>query len=266
MSLPLTRGSPLALLLVFAVAACGSSGGTGNSGGASATSTATASTSAGGGSSVTASASASSSASSGGNPGPPTAADLLALVSACNAVSKGNYATDSDPGLPSDIAICGLEGAVFWKADLDVDCDGKQSPQCNLQKDPAYQNQTSATDSNGDPLDAATLPYVVVPLPSSRFDYGAAGLAFGSVIAVIYQGKVEYGVFGDEGPKAIIGEASYAMAASLGIDPDPSTGGTDSGVTYIAFTGAGAVVAKIEDHPAAVALGEKLASTLITAN
>jgi hypothetical protein len=258
---------------MFAVAACGSSGGTGNSGGASATSTATAgtggaasSTGVGGGESVTASASVTSSASSGGNPGPPTAADLLALVSACNAVSQGNYATDSDPGLPSDIAICGLNGAVFWKADLDVDCDGKQSPQCNLQKDPAYQNQTSATDSNGDPLDAATLPYVVVPLPSSRFDYGAAGLAFGSVIAVIYQGKIEYGVFGDEGPKAIIGEASYAMAASLGIDPDPSTGGTDSGVTYIAFTGVGAVVPKIEDHPAAVALGEKLASTLIGAN
>ncbi len=56
------------------------------------------------------------------------------------------------------------------------------------------------------------------------------------------------------------------MAASLGINPDPSVGGTDSGVTYIAFTGAGAVVAKIEDHPAAVTLGEKLASTLVGAN
>jgi glycosyl hydrolase group 75 (putative chitosanase) len=71
---------------------------------------------------------------------------------------------------------------------------------------------------------------------------------------------------GGEGPKAIIGEASYAMAKNLGIDPDPSTGGTDSGVTYIAFTGAGAVVPKIEDHPAAVTLGQQLASTLVTAN
>ena len=78
--------------------------------------------------------------------------------------------------------------------------------------------------------------------------------------------SVEYGVFGDEGPKAIIGEASYAMAVKLGIDPDPSTGGTDSGVTYIAFTGPGAVVPKIEDHQGAVTLGEQLASTLITAN
>lgn len=91
-------------------------------------------------------------------------------------------------------------------------------------------------------------------------------MKLGSVIAVIYNGQVEYGVFGDEGPKAIIGEASYAMAQSLGINPDPSVGGVDSGVTYIAFTGAVAVAPKLEDHPATVKLGEQLASTLLTAN
>ncbi len=40
---------------------------------------------------------------------------------------------------------------------------------------------------------------------------------------------------GDTGPDEIIGEASYATAKALGIDPDPETGGTDSGVTYIVF-------------------------------
>ncbi len=226
--------------------------GTGGSGTVSATTGVTASTG--------------SSGTGGSSAGPPTAADLLALVSTCTEVSKAKYKTDEDSGLPVNIPICGLTGAVFWQADLDVDCDGKQSAKCSLQTDPAYQPETSATDSNGDPLDAATLPYVVVPLPSNRFDYNAAGLALGSVIAVIYKGKVVYGVFGDEGPKEIIGEASYAMAAALGIDPDPSTGGTDSGVTYIAFTGAGAVVPKIEDHAGAVKLGEQLAATLISAN
>jgi hypothetical protein len=182
----------------------------------------------------------------------PTAADLLAKLATCTKVG-GDYATDS--GGPATISICGRTGAVSWKADLDVDCDGKQSAQCNLTADPAYQNQTSATDSHGDPLDAAALPYVVVPLPSSRFDYAAAGLELGSVIAVIYQDRLEYGVFGDEGPAGIIGEASYAMASALGIDPDPSTGGTDSGVAYVAFTGPAAVVAPIEDHAAATQLG-----------
>jgi len=191
---------------------------------------------------------------------PPSAADLLGKLATCTKVG-GDYATDS--GGAQTISICGLTSAVFWKADLDVDCDGKMSTQCNLTTDPAYQNQTSATDSHGDPLDAATLPYVVVPLPSTRFDYSAAGLSFGSVIAVIYMDKVEYGVFGDEGPSSIIGEASYAMASSLGIDPDPSTGGADSGVAYIAFTGPSAVVPVIEDHAMAVQLGIAKARALL---
>lgn len=190
----------------------------------------------------------------------PTAGDLLGKLATCDKVG-GDYATDS--GGTATVSICGLSGAVFWKADMDVDCDGKMSTQCNLTADPAYQNQTSATDSHGDPLDAATLPFVVVPLPSSRFDYAAAGLALGTVVAVIYNDKVEYGVFGDEGPSSIIGEASYAMASSLGIDPDPSTGGTDSGVAYIAFTGSGAVVPVIEDHDAAVQLGVAKARALL---
>jgi len=190
----------------------------------------------------------------------PTAADLLSKLATCTRAG-GDYATDS--GGTQDIPICGLANAVFWKADLDVDCDGKTSTQCNLNTDPAYQNQTSATDSHGDPLDAATLPYVVVPLPSTRFDYTAAGLALGSVIAVIYNDHVEYGVFGDEGPSSIIGEASYRMAQLLSIDPDPSTGGTDSGVAYIAFTGSDAVVPVIEDHAMAVQLGIAKARALV---
>jgi hypothetical protein len=190
----------------------------------------------------------------------PTAAELLATLANCNRVG-GDYATDS--GGAQTIAICGLTGAVFWKADLDIDCDGKISTQCNTGTDPSFDDQTSATDSHGDPLDAATLPYVVVPLPSTRFDSTAHGLALGSVIAVIYQDKVEYGVFGDEGPSSIIGEASYRMAQLLGIDPDPATGGTDSGVAYIAFTGPSAVDPVIEDHDMAVLLGVAKARALL---
>ena len=67
----------------------------------------------------------------------------------------------------------------------------------------------------------------------------------------------------EEGPDNIIGEASYAMATLLGIDPDPATGGTGSGVTYIAFTGPTSVVNKIEDHAEAVRLGQMLAATLL---
>jgi hypothetical protein len=200
------------------------------------------------------------SGSGSGSSGGPSAADLLAKIATCDDVVGGTFATDE--GGTSNISICGLTGAVFWKADLDVDCDGKQSAECNLTADPDYDDETSATDSHSDPLDAAALPYVVIPGKSAKFDYETAGLAMGSVVAVIYDDKVEYGVIGDVGPTSAIGEASYAMAAALGIDPDPSTGGVDSGVAYIAFTGAGSIVDPIEDHDAATQLGIAQASAL----
>ena len=146
---------------------------------------------------------------------------------------------------------------------MDIDCDGKTTTHCNLAVDPAYQNQTSFTDTSGDPLDAAALPYIVIPLPSSRFDYMASNIKPGAAAAVVYNGQVAYGVFGDEGPANIIGESSYAMAAALGINPDPSFGGTDGPVTYFVFTGDGAVVAPLEDSAAAARLGAQLAARLI---
>jgi hypothetical protein len=192
--------------------------------------------------------------------GLPTAAELLAKVATCNSIG-GLYSPNS--GEPGTVSICSLPNAVFWKADLDVDCDGKMSSYCNLETDPDYQNQTTTTDSHGAALDAAALPYVVVPGHSTRWDYRASDLQFGSVFAVIYHDTVVYGVFGDLGPTAIIGEASYALAAALGIDPDPSTGGVDSGVTYIAFTGTSAVASPIESPDAAIAIGVDRARALI---
>jgi hypothetical protein len=192
---------------------------------------------------------------------PPTAAELLALTTTCSVASNGKYATDS--GATPTVDICALTGAYFWKADMDIDCDGLKTAVCSASTDPAYQNQTSATTSTGGWLDASTLPYVVIPLPSSRFDYTKSNIQLGQLVAVIYNGKITYGVFGDEGPSDIIGESSYAMAQSLGIDPNPATGGVDSGVTYIVFTGPGAVVSPIEDHAKAVALGQTLANKLL---
>jgi len=193
-------------------------------------------------------------------PGLPTAAELLAKLATCTSIG-GPYSTDSSE--PATVSICSATGAVFWKADLDVDCDGLMSSQCNSMTDPDYMNQTAAVDSHQQPLDAAALPYVVVPGHSARWDYRASDLHTGSVFAVIYQDKVVYGVFGDLGPTAIIGEASYAMANALGINPNPSSGGAASGVTYIAFTGTAAVAAPIEDHAVAVTIGVAHARALL---
>jgi Fungal chitosanase of glycosyl hydrolase group 75 len=200
--------------------------------------------------------------SGGSSSGPPTASELLAKMASCSQISNGTYATDA--GGPHTVAVCGANGAVWWKADMDIDCDGVTTAECNLRTDPAYQDGTSLEVSTGGPFNAATMPYVVIPNRSSRFSYSASGISLGAAVAVIYSGKVEYGVFADTGPADIIGEASYAMGKALGIDPDPSTGGVDSGVTYLIFPGSR--VSPVESHSAAVALGQELARRFVDGN
>jgi hypothetical protein len=195
----------------------------------------------------------------------PTAAELLAKVTTCKQISKGKYKTDGETS--ANVAVCDKTGAVYWKADMDIDCDGIRTSQCNEDTDCCFQPDTAFHDSKGKPLNAAKLPYVVVPSESSIWKYHAtSGIEGGGVVAVIYNDKVEYAVVGDTGPNKIIGEASYATASDLGINPDPSNGGTDSGVTYIVFKGKGAVVSPIENHAAAVAKGEALAAQFVANN
>jgi Fungal chitosanase of glycosyl hydrolase group 75 len=165
----------------------------------------------------------------------PSASELLAKVAHCSVVSHGKYATDD--GESSTVNICKQGSAFFWKADMDIDCDGVRTSKCNEDTDPWYQDQTSFETSKGRPFQADSTHYFVIPLPSSRFNYQSSGIKPGSVAAIIYHSKVVYAVFADEGPNNIIGEASYATAKALGIDPDPDTGGVDSGVTYIVFPG-----------------------------
>ncbi|EPD67436.1 MULTISPECIES: glycoside hydrolase family 75 protein [Streptomyces] len=191
-----------------------------------------------------------------------SAADLLAKVTSCSRISNGTYRTDEETS--ATIPVCGKNGAVFWKADMDIDCDGQRTSNCNEDTDPWYQDDTAFHQSNGSPLKADSLPYVVVPSSSGIWDYTSAGIKGGGVVAVIYNNKVEYAVVGDTGPTQIIGEASYATANALGIDPDPETGGTDSGVTYILFKNSR--VSPIESHSAAVTLGDQLARQFLQNN
>jgi hypothetical protein len=200
--------------------------------------------------------------SGGGGGGAPTAAELLAKVTSCSAISNGNYKTDSETS--RTIPVCGKNGAVFWKADMDIDCDGQRTTQCNENTDCCFQADTAFHQSNGQPLIASSLPYVVVPSPSSTWNYQNFGIQGGGVVAVIYNNKIEYAVVGDTGPTDIIGEASYRTAADLGINPDPKNGGTDSGVTYIVFKNSS--ISPIEDHNKAVSTGEQLARTFINNN
>jgi Fungal chitosanase of glycosyl hydrolase group 75 len=167
--------------------------------------------------------------------GPPTASRLLAKVKTCSQISNGRYATDD--GGARTVPVCGrITGAVFWKADMDIDCDGAVTARCNTNTDPSFLPGT-ALEPGGRPLNAETTRYMVIPQGTGTFNYSKHNIKLGAVVAIVYKKKLTFAVFGDTGPKNIIGEASYATAETLGIHPDPATGGADSGVTYIAFKG-----------------------------
>ncbi|WP_123970256.1 glycoside hydrolase family 75 protein [Streptomyces sp. TLI_185] len=186
------------------------------------------------------------------------AADLLARVRDCTRISRGRFR--SDAGRPATIAVCGTRRAVFWKADMDIDCDGQPGPRCNRRTDPSFSEATAYQQSDGRYLSAERLPYIVVPAPSRIWDHLDDGVRGGSVAAVVYRGRVQYAVVGDIGPDDIIGEASYATAKGLGIRPG-ANGGTPSGVTYIVFKYS--QVKPIESHAAAVAVGRRLAQQFV---
>ncbi|MEV7377055.1 glycoside hydrolase family 75 protein [Streptomyces lydicus] len=191
-----------------------------------------------------------------------SAADLLAKLKGCSQLSNGKYRTDEETS--ATVPVCGKNGAVFWKADMDVDCDGQTTSKCNADTDPWYQDDTAFRQSNGKPLNAEKLPYVVVPSSSGIWNYASAGIKGGGVVAIIYNKQVEYAVVGDTGPDKIIGEASYAAAKGLGINPDPENGGADSGVTYVLFKNSKA--SPIESHADAVSRGDALAKKFLQDN
>lgn len=192
---------------------------------------------------------------------PATAAEIRAALGTCARLA-GTTDFATDVGAADTVTICdGPVPTLHWDSDLDVDCDGGRSAIC--MSDPSYLPDTSATDSAGNPIDAATVPFIVIPLSSNGFDYAAHGIALGQVAVVLYGGTYQYGVFADEGPRGIIGEASYAMASDLGIDPDPITGGADSGATFVVFTGAANRVAHVENHAEAVTIGTAQVSALL---
>jgi hypothetical protein len=192
---------------------------------------------------------------------------LLDLTSTCKRLS-GTSLFRTDAGKTATIEICELDGAIFWRADADIDCDGGRSAPCT--SDPWYQPETSSKDSSGKFVDSATVPHFVVPLASNGFVPKNHGIktgwnAKGSAGIIIYDGKMIYAPYADAGPKGVIGELSAAAAAELGIPNHPVSGGVSSGVTYIVFTGENYVY-PIESRSAAEVLGEQLAEKLLADN
>jgi hypothetical protein len=212
-------------------------------------------------------------------PPPDTARDLSAAeqtVNALLALTPQNCALKltrdfpltplaggADAALADTAAICGLNGAVYWVADMDIDCDGRNTPGTRCAA-VAHGLDTFAHTANGAALAGSVTPFVVVP-----GNLTIPGLRAGGVVAVINQltRQIAYAVFGDTSLTAI-GAASPACAERVGINPDPVTGGLKGGrnVVYIAFTSANAVPADIENQVQTAQIGQGLTARFITDN
>jgi hypothetical protein len=184
-------------------------------------------------------------------------------------------ATDPDTLAGHTAEMCKLNGAIYWVADQDVDCDGKMSATCpgpaGPDQDCCWQNQDTygvGADGSFDPKAGATNPfssqddqYIVVPSDN------VGTIPPGTIVAVIYGDKMTFAIFADTGPTSVIGEGSVATAKALGYSGSPGRGGIMGNVvTYIAFTGTGTVPSKVEDRPTIDALGNQLVQQLLMNN
>ena len=163
-----------------------------------------------------------------------------------------SYAPKSYKGKTLDVlANAGSPGNWYG-----VVTDGAGEPIIQNRNDPCPGAYISATalfllDAQGNPLpksnpfkyvDAATVPYVVVP-PAIRS--GVKGVVMGCLAHVsnTKNGKHTAAVVADIGPRKKLGEISCACASAIGVNPSPTSGGIDEHVIeYVIFPGVSAIV------------------------
>lgn len=197
-----------------------------------------------------------------GTEGDVSAAELLAVTRHGALIKETENQFRPDVEKPKNLSMFSLTNATFWTADMDIDSDGRETPLCNKQRDPDFQNELSC----GTDIAADATPFFVIPIGSPA-NSKKRGIQIGQVAAIIYNNQVAYAVFLDVcGDKTLIGEASVATARLLGVDSDPKTGGTDGPVTYLVFTGPSGRITDPKDygnHQKAVEIGVKRAKELL---
>ena len=126
-------------------------------------------------------------------------------------------------------------GALYYDSLLDLDSDGSKFAAA----DPTGQSGTSLTQPDGSPVDADTVPYIVLP---GHF-YQQFNIRMGDIAAVMFNGLLEFAVFADVGPHNKIGEGSIALHRSLGhevvINGVFHDDAIDENVVTIVFPGSG---------------------------
>ncbi|UKZ91749.1 uncharacterized protein TrAFT101_006719 [Trichoderma asperellum] len=186
----------------------------------------------------------------------------------CNdKLASGFYSEDNDGGSTSycgdhlnDYGIVYLQGTGGKLTNMDVDCDGIQGgpaddgrcgDSSDTQDTTAFADTVASYGTGQQDLDANAHPYVVFGNDGSKpgwktFDPQSVGIEPLSVMAVVCNNQLIYGVWGDtngdDGDFPVVGEASIALAtACFGDSINGDSGHDQDDVLYIAFTGSGAV-------------------------
>lgn len=149
--------------------------------------------------------------------------------------------------LKAGVLICSIgdvdvlefdDGSVRWTAGMMIDSDGAPG---NPGNDPYWQPDTTL-HHNGNPINANSVPYVVVP---PAIIQGVKGIVLGCQ-AEIYNkatGNKTAAVVADVGPHKKIGEASMEAARRVGVNCSPTHGGTSEKlIEYTIYPGTPAVV------------------------
>ncbi|KAI5457027.1 fungal chitosanase of glycosyl hydrolase group 75-domain-containing protein [Mariannaea sp. PMI_226] len=198
--------------------------------------------------------------------------DVVSKGKCSNVLSDGFYSSE-DSASKYNAVYCGdhledwgivyLQGTNNDLVNMDIDCDGIQgSPaddgRCgksgDTQSDTSFEDAISGyTNGAVKNLDANAIPYVVFGNvknnPGDNYkefkpqEYGVEPL---SIMAVVCDGKMVLGVWGDENGSdnahPVVGEASISLATlCFGKGMNGNNGHGENDVLYIAFTGKDAV-------------------------
>ncbi|TID01677.1 Endo-chitosanase [Colletotrichum higginsianum] len=182
-----------------------------------------------------------------------------------HALSKGFHSSEGDSG---DFVYCGdyldeyqiiyLQGKNGQLANMDVDCDGAQgggdgrcASSTDTQSETTFRDTLRGYGTGGRDLNASLHSYVVFGNEGTKsgwptFDPTQHGVRPLSLMAIVCNDRLVYGIWGDtngdDGPEAMVGEASISLAtACYGNSVNGNSGHDDNDVLYIAFTGDEAV-------------------------
>src|ERR1041384_4358152 len=114
-----------------------------------------------------------------------TAAQLQAVLKHGQLIKETESKFQTDLEKPKNVSMFSLTNATFWTADMDIDCDGRETAACNKKTDPWYQNQLSC----GTDIAADETPYFVIPTGSPA-NSKKRGIEIGQVGAILYKNQV----------------------------------------------------------------------------